>query len=136
MSNNTLVRGAAVAGIVVATLAAGGGVAFAAAGDATACTNGAANYPDCTPTAPPTNTGTNSGGGPSTYVPPTGGVTTVVAGGAGTGTTEASGAATSLPFTGFEAGAAAAIGLAALGAGSVFIVASRRRRSNGDSAAA
>ena len=134
MSNNTLVRGAAVAGLVVCTLAAGGGVAFAASGDATACTVGAANYPDCTPTTPPSHTGTNNGGGPSTYVPPAGGVTTVVAG--GTGTTESSGAATSLPFTGFEAGAAAAIGLAALGAGSIFIVASRRRRSNGDSAAA
>jgi hypothetical protein len=119
MSNSTLVRGAAVAGLALCALAGGTGVAFAA-DSATACVNGATNYPDCTPSGPGTTTG---GGG-------------AVSGGGGTGTTESSGAATSLPFTGFEAGAAAAIGLAALGAGTVFIVASRRRRTNGDSAAA
>jgi LPXTG-motif cell wall-anchored protein len=53
----------------------------------------------------------------------------------GSGTTASSGAATSLPFTGFEVGAASAIGIAALSAGTIFIVASRRRRSPGDSAA-
>jgi hypothetical protein len=122
MSNNTLVRGAAVAGLAVCALAGGTGVAFAADG-ATACVNGATNYPDCTPTTIHTTTGG-------------GGAVTVSAGGAGTGTTESSGAATSLPFTGFEAGAAAAIGLAALGAGTIFIVGSRRRRTSGDSSAA
>jgi hypothetical protein len=39
-----------------------------------------------------------------------------------------------LPFTGFEVGAAAAIGLAAIGAGSVVVMASRRRR-RGEAAA-
>jgi hypothetical protein len=130
MSNNVIVRGAAVTGLVFCALAAGSGVAFAAEG-ATACVNGATNYPDCTPT-----TGTTTGGGGATGgdTPTGGGVTTVVAG--GTGTTESSGAATSLPFTGFEVGAAASIGLVALGAGTFFIVASRRRRTSGDSAAA
>jgi hypothetical protein len=120
MSNNTLVRGAAVAGLAMCALAGGTGVAFAADG-ATACVNGATNYPDCTPTAIHTTTG---GGGAVTVVS------------SGTGTTQSSGAATSLPFTGFEAGAAAAIGLAALGAGTIFIVGSRRRRTSGDSSAA
>ena len=120
MSNSTLVRGAVITGLVGCALVAGSGAAFATdASSATACTNGATNYPDCTPTATPS-------------VTPGSGVVTVVSG--GTGTTATSEPATSLPFTGFEAGAAAAVGLAALGAGTVFIVASRRRRGGSASA--
>jgi hypothetical protein len=85
-----------------------------------------------TPTESP-SPGTSEGGGGATGVPsPT---TVAVVG--GTGTTTTSGAAVSaaqLPFTGFEVGAAAAIGLAALGAGTVFIVGSRRRRGTSTSA--
>jgi hypothetical protein len=118
MSSKMLVRGAAVSGIVVCALA--GGMGMASAADPTACLNGATNYPDCTTTG---GGGATGGGGPVTVA-------------TGSGTTTGGGSASSLPFTGFEAGAAAAIGIAAVGAGTIFIVASRRRRSSGDSAAA
>jgi hypothetical protein len=132
MSNTTLVRGAAIAGLAICALAGGTTVA-SAADTATACVNGAINYPDCTPIAGGTTTGTGVATGTGADTPTGGGATTVVSG--GSGTTESSAAATSLPFTGFEAGAAAAVGLAALGAGTVFIVGSRRRRSPSSSAA-
>jgi hypothetical protein len=119
MSNTMIVRGAVITGLVGCALAAGSGAAFATdAATATACTNGATNYPDCTPTV--------------THVTPGTGAVTVVSGGAGTTATAAP--ASSLPFTGFETGAAAAIGLAALGAGTIFIVGSRRRRGGSASA--
>jgi hypothetical protein len=94
--------------------------------------------PSESPSAPvdtPTpTTGVSEGGGGATGVPSP---STVAVVGGGTGTTTTSGAAVSaaqLPFTGFEVGAAAAIGLAALGAGTVFIVGSRRRKGTNASA--
>ncbi len=60
---------------------------------------------------------------------PTGSGTGGSGGTGGTGGSGASGGSSgSLPFTGFEAGAAAAIGLGAIGAGSILIIGSRRRR--------
>ena len=73
--------------------------------------------------------GTGSGGGSATGATST---TSTVTGGTGSvGRPATAAAATNggLPFTGFEAGAAAAIGLAALGVGSVLLVGSRRRSS-------
>jgi hypothetical protein len=156
MTRTALIRGAAVSGVIVGVLAVGTAPAFAwyttGPGGETICEFGG-TYPDCnteptptpstseggggatstptpsetpTPSATPSETpspGTSEGGGGATGVPSP----TALPG--GTGTTTTSGAAVAeLPFTGFEVGAAVAIGLAALGAGTVFIVGSRRRR--------
>ncbi len=142
-----LVRSAAAGGIAICALAAGAGTASAD----TVINTGGGGVTVNTPGPVTINTGgggvvINEGGG-TTYTPgggggtPTGGTTpgggggtpttgTPVLASGGTGTTAVSGAATgdALPFTGFEVGTAAAIGLGTLGAGSILIVASRRRR--------
>lgn len=66
---------------------------------------------------------TFGGGGVTTDTPPTlgGGGTTVV-------TPTSGGGGTSLPFTGAEIATAAALGAAAVGAGTLVLVAARRRR--------
>ncbi len=75
--------------------------------------------------------GTSSGGGGATTS------TTSSTSNGGTGAVVAAAPASSggLPFTGFEAGAAAGIGLAAIGAGTLIVVSSRRRRRDGGAAA-
>jgi hypothetical protein len=145
MTHTALLRGAAVSGVIVGVLAVGTAPALAwyttGPDGGTVCQYGG-TYPDCSETPTPTPSTTESSGGatgtPAPTPTPSAGTTegtgqavgvptpTPVAG--GVGTTAVSGPATTLPFTGFEVGAAAAIGLAALGAGTIFIVASRRRR--------
>jgi hypothetical protein len=117
-----LVRSAAAGGIVVCVLAAGSGAAFAADPATNAYTPGTTNG------NPQPGTGVTPGQSPGSTP-----VTTVVTG--GEGTTSTSGAASSLPFTGFEVGTAAAIGVGALGAGSIFVIGSRRRRRSGTASA-
>jgi hypothetical protein len=111
MSSKMLIRGAVASGAMAVAVAATEGIAAAAP----------ATYP--------------GGGGGGTITGGGGATTVAVTGGAGTVASVPTSSGGGLPFTGFEAGAAAAIGLAAIGAGTVFVVGSRRRRSSGSTAA-
>jgi hypothetical protein len=114
----------AAAGGVVATVALCGGTAFAAD----------AEYPVPPPAGNPGGTpgGGNGGNTPGGSLGNSPGIsftsTTSNGGSVSGGGSGTSGSGSSLPFTGFELATALTLGVGAIGAGSIVVVASRRRR--------
>ena len=112
----------AVAGGALATVALCGGTAFAANSYPVQGGGGGGNTPGGTGTGGTGGTGTTGGNTGGSQFTSNGGTVT---GGGGASTTSGGG---SLPFTGFELVTALTLGVGAIGAGSVVVVASRRRR--------